>query len=263
MRSWAEVVKTSAHRPLAPLLTLGFLMSACGRSEGQGDLDRVNQATQVPQDVIEIIRAIDAGDIPKLTDLLDRGATPTPDGSPLSPIHAAITHFEDGQLVCDSTALKLLLDHKADPNFVDQESGFSALENALALGDMRCASLLKEAGASIERHGNSGQSILQFAVKGAVHTGDIGILNLVLSWGVAPNVRSSRRGFTALHEAAWPSPGRAGAAEPIVAHLLRSGTDPCIADSDGNTALEIAKSLGGSAAVQKLLADAMRECARR
>lgn len=93
----------------------------------------MNQASTVPQGVIDIIHAIDAGDLSKLESLLEGGAAPTPKGSPLSPIHAAVTHFHEGQLVCDSRALKLLLEHGADPNFVDQHSGFSALEDVLAM----------------------------------------------------------------------------------------------------------------------------------
>lgn len=243
---------------LMTLLTLGSLLSGCGRAEDARNRGGMNQADKVPQDVIEIIRAIDAGDIARLKNLLEGGAVPTPDGSPLSPIRAAITHFRDGQLVCDSAALKLLLDHGADPNFVDQYSGFSALENALSMGDITCASLLKEAGADVNKRGLSGQSILQFAVKGVMRAGDTGILKLVLSWGVDPNVLSSGRAWTALHQAVASNPGQDST--PVVAELLRSGVDPCIADGTGQTALDMAVNLEQSDSVRRLLTDAMRAC---
>jgi ankyrin repeat protein len=129
------------------------------------------------------------------------------------------------------------------------------------MGDVECARLLKEAGADVNQHGQSGQSILQFAVKGALRTGNTNILKLVLSWGVDPNVLSGGRGFTALHEAAWAMPGQD--VVPVVEELLRSGADPCIANSSGDTALDLATYLTRSAALQRLLTEAMRKCPRK
>lgn len=239
---------------LTRALAFAVLLTGCD-SPGQPTL-----LTPAPRDVVAIVRAIDAGDVTSLRDLLERGATPTPPGSPLSPLHAAITHFRDGKLVCDYEALKLLLDHHADPNFVDRDSGFSALEDALYMGDIPCASLLKERGASVDRHGHSGQSILQFAVKGAVRTDSVEILRLVLSWGVDPNVLSSTESFTALHIAAWTNPGQAAEAEAVIAELLRAGTDPCIVNGRGQRALDIATNLRRAAPIQKLLAEATQAC---
>ncbi len=261
VRSRPETVNAGIYPlALAAALILGLLVSGGRENDGMWNLSNMSQANGVPRGVIEIIRAIDAGDLSKLKDLLEGGANPTPKGSPLSPLRAAITHFENGQLVCDDAALKLLLNHKADPNFVDQYSGFSALENALSMGDIRCATLLREAGASINQRGHSGQSTLQFAVKGALRTGDIGILKLVLSWGVDPNVLGGGD-YTALHQAAWPTPGQD--ATPVVAELLRSGVDPCIVNKRGQRALDLAMNLESSASVQKLLADATRECPKK
>jgi ankyrin repeat protein len=156
--------------------------------------------------------------------------------------------------------MRLLLDHGANPNFIDQDSGFSPLEDALAMGDMTCAGQLKVAGASVNKRGASGQSILQFAVKGAFRTGDTSIIKLVLSWGVDPNVLSSGRAVTALHEAIWGNPGQD--AEPVVVELLRSGVNPCIADGTGQTALDVAKNLKMPDTIQRLLAGAMSACPR-
>lgn len=249
LNALAGPVSTRAH-PFPALLALGLFLLGCGRG-----------VSTVPQGVIDIIHAIDAGDISKLNSLLEGGVTPTPKGSPLSPIHAAATHFSEGELVCDSRALQLLLEHGADPDFVDRYSGFSPLEDVLAMGDVECARLVKEAGADVNQHGQSGQSILQFAVKGALRTGNTNILKLVLSWGVDPNVLSDGRAVTALHEAVWATPGQD--LTPVVDELLRSGTDPCIADRTGSTPLDLATNLKRSTAVQRLLSEAMRKCPRK
>jgi ankyrin repeat protein len=215
----------------------------------------------VPQDVIAIIKAIDAGDEGRLQTLLENGAVPTPAGSPLSPIHAAITHFADGKLFCDTKAMRLLLDHGANPNFIDQDSGFAPLEEALSMGEMECITLLKAAGASINTHGKSGQSLMQFAVKGVVRSQDITLLQLVKSWGVSPNVvMGDGRAFTALHEAAWINTPQM--ADIVVHELLRLGADPCISDR-GQTPLDVAENLKGSPVVQAMLRSAMKECPGR
>jgi ankyrin repeat protein len=214
----------------ALLASLGtaLVVAGCGVS--------LSPTPNVPPDVIRLIDAIDKGNTGTLKALLDGGADPTPSGSPLSTLHAAITHFDNGGLVCDAGALRLLLAHRADPDFVDRDSGFAPLEEALAMGDIDCVSLLKEAGAGVEKHGLSGQSILQFAVKGAVRNGDVSILKLVLSWGVDVNVLSDGRRWTALFEAA-ATPG----AEYVVKELLRLGANPCVRDSEGSTALDLAQ----------------------
>jgi len=232
------------------IVTASVLSSGCAKSS----------RPQVPPSVIEIIRAIDAGDDNLLRTALENGAKPTPDGSPLSPIHAAITHFANGKLLCDTKAMKLLLEHGANPNFVDQDSGFAPLEEALSMGDLKCITLLKAAGASTDTHGTSGQSLLQFAVKGVERSGDITLLRLVTSWGVSPNVgagRSDGRSFTALHEAAWMT--SSSVQDSVVVELLRLGTDPCIRDR-GQTAFDIAENLKRSAVAQAALKSAMTAC---
>jgi hypothetical protein len=219
--------------------------------------------SDVPQDVVQIIIAIDNSDVAGLRTLLENGAIPTPDGSPISPIRAATTHFENGKLVCDSEAMKLLLDHGANPNFIDQYSGFAPLEEALAMGDRECIMLLRNAGASIDTHGASGQSLLQFAVKGVERTGDITLLGLVVSWGVSPNVGvddADGSSFTALHEAAWMITPKLQ--DAVVAELLGLGTDPCIRNR-GQTALDVAENLKRSPNSQALLRAAMKSCPPR
>jgi hypothetical protein len=217
-------------------------------------------APAVPNDVVEIINAIDDGELARLQLLLDKGAAPTPIGSPLSPIHAAITHFANGKLVCDANAIQLLLAHGANPNFIDQYSGFAPLEEALSMGETECIMLLKNAGASINVHGTSGQSLLQFAVKGVERSGDISLLQLVTSWGVSPNVGvgADGRSFTALHEAAWIN-NNPHIQDLVVAELLRLGTDPCIRHR-GQTALDIAVNLERSPVAQAKLKAAMGAC---
>ena len=146
------------------------------------------------------------------------------------------------------------------------------------MGEIKCAKLLKNAGADLDVHGKSGQSMLVFAVKGVVRTGDIEVLNLALSWGLNPNVLDANgSAYSPLHEAAWQMPGHD--ARPIIVELLRSGADPCIVNKHGATAWDIAHMVTGSlatipgqtkakitsglersAAVEKLLADAMTAC---
>lgn len=247
--------------PRAPLISavlmLGIALVGCDEIAAA-----VSPATRVPQDVISIIHAIDAGDRSELRHLLEAGAMPTPEGSPLSPLRAAITHFRDGALVCDPTALKLMLDHGADPNFVDAYSGFAPLESALSIGDIECAGLLKAAGADVNRHGTSGQTMLDFAVKGVLRTGDTGVVKLVFSWGVNPNVRGAHKyAGTGLHEAVGSNWGAVDEG-PLIAELLRSGTDPCFVDAGGSTALDLAIERKRPA-IESMLAEAMRTCPKR
>ena len=105
----------SARIRLVPLLlTLAFILPGCEKVASA-----ISPATPVPQDVIDIIHAVDAGDHSELQSLLEAGAMPTPEGWPLSPIHRAIISFKSGQLSVDSEALELLLAHGADPSFVE------------------------------------------------------------------------------------------------------------------------------------------------
>ena len=228
------------------LLVAALVFSGCGNS--------VSQANKLPPDVAKIIDAIDKGDTSRLKSLLEAGAEPTPRNSPLSPLHAAITHFHDGQLMCNSVALKLLLENGADPNFVDQDSGFAPLEDGLQMGDIECAKALKHAGARIDSPDPKKPSILDSAVMGAVRTNDTRVLELALSWGIDPNKQSRGRSGTPLHEAVfWKK-------DQVVDELLRNGVDPCIADASGQTPLDMAINLKRSKSIQRLLTDAMRAC---
>jgi len=234
---------------------LCLLLLGCGAAESDPGPEGI---TAAPAGIVQIISAIDGGDTEALSRLLDGGAKPTPPGSRLSALHAAIMHFRRNELGCDSVALKLLLSHGADPNFVDDWSGFAPMEDALAMGDMGCATLLKNAGAKMTTHGKSGQSMLQFAVKGAVRARNPDIIRQVVAWGVDPNVLSKDVGFTALHEAVWQTPGQP--VEPVIVALLRAGTDPCIVNGRGQTALQIAVNIKREEAIQKLLRDRMKSC---
>lgn len=228
------------------VLSVALILAGCGSS--------VSQDSKLPADVAQIIDAIDKGDNSGLKRLLEHGANPTPKNSPLSPLHAAITHFQDGQLICDSVALKLLLANGADPNFVDQDSGSAPLEDALEMGNIDCASALKDAGARIDSLDPKKPSILDSAVMGAVRTDDTGVLKLALSWGIDPNIQGKGRRGTALHEAVfWKK-------DQVIAELLRNGVDPCIADSSGETPLDMAINLKRSESIRRLLTDAMRSC---
>jgi hypothetical protein len=234
---------------------LVLVLVGCGSTDNGVGLEASSTA---PDDIVQIINAIDGGDTEALGRLLDAGAKPTPPGSRLSAIHAAITHFKRNKLGCDSIALNLLLTHGADPNFVDDWSGFAPMEDALAIGDMNCATMLKDAGAKVTTRGKSGQSLLQFAVKGAVRTGNPQIIDQVVAWGVDPNILSAERGFTALHEAVWQTPGQP--VDPVIAELLHVGTNPCATNSSGQTAFEVAVDIKRSESMQRLLRNAMKSC---
>lgn len=221
---------TNRNFRLACSALAASLLCGCGGPEDRAALDGV----------IEIIHAIDAGDHRQLEALLERSVKPTPIGSPLSPLRAAITHFEGGRLYCDQQALELLLRHGANPNFLDPQSGFTALESATSMGEVGCMRALKAAGANPLERGKSGQSILGFAVKGAARAKSNDPLILVLSWGIDPNTRSAG-GSTAFHEAVWNT--AYGDSSQIIGELLARGADPCIADDRGQTPYDMAKNL--------------------
>jgi ankyrin repeat protein len=212
------------------------VLLACSVADGSFvNLSTPKVFERAPDDVVSLVNAIDRNDMRELETLLESGARATPPGSPLSPIHAAITHFSNGRLFCNMAALDLLLKHGADPNFIDNYTGFAPLEEALAMGDLDCARSLRKAGSDPNIRGRSGQSILQFAVKGAVRTNDTALLGMVLDWGVDRNVLSYPVRWTALHvAAAIPN------AEFVVADLLARGVDPCIKDQYGITARDVA-----------------------
>jgi ankyrin repeat protein len=234
MRQTGQIVRSGMAMPVCAMI---HLLAACGQSGGIS-MGASTASDKVPQEVVRIIDAIDNGDMQSLKSMLDSGVNPTPPSSPLSPIHAAITHFDKGQLLCNQDALKLLLEHGADPNFIDHDSGFSPLEDALQMGEMVCVELLRNAGARIDKQGLSGDPILEFAVRGAIRTNDMGILRHVLSWNVDVNERSGVRKQTVLFTAA-ATPG----GEFAFKELLKHGADPCIQDSSGMLPSERAQSL--------------------
>ncbi|HEX7238248.1 MAG TPA: ankyrin repeat domain-containing protein [Gammaproteobacteria bacterium] len=209
-----------------------------------------------------LIHAIDDGDLAELRALLESGIEPTPSDALLSPLHAAITHFADGQLDCHAAAVELLLSHGADANFLDPYSEFLPMEEALAMGSVRCAELLRDAGASVAAIGPRGQTMLDYAVQGAMRKRDETILKLVLSWGVDPNVRgplgNGERRWTALFETTSRANGGVGAAAADV--LLKAGTDPCYRDENGDSALDQASRFSQDTELIELLRRAMTTC---
>jgi hypothetical protein len=246
------------------LLALGAVACGSSGSEEQTRADGTPRSGNGPQleGIVAVINSIDSGDRAELKGLLESGIQPTPPGAPLSTLHAAITHFGDGRFECDAGAVELLLVHGADANFLDPGSNFLPLEEALAMGSVRCAELLRDAGARIDQMGPRGQSMLDYAVKGAMKNQDATILRLALSWGIDPNVLgapgSSGQRWTALFETTSPANGRGGVR--VAQELLRAGTNPCYRDEDGVSALDEALRYGGGSDLVDLLRGEMRKC---
>lgn len=200
-----------------------------------------------------LLDAVGRRDIARVRALLESGADPDANGVARSPLVTAITDLDakDKRLVCNIEMVRLLLDNGADPNRRDPSVDTKPLNKALELGELECAALLRERGASVDGVDPSGRTLLHSAVEGAVLRDDMTIIDVPLSWGVDPNVRSTM-GSTALTTAVWLNSADA------VRVLLERGADPCIPDSRGEDRipLNIALNLKRSADLVKLLEQA-------
>src|SRR5262249_53286944 len=138
-----------------PATTLASAQLAIAREHGfaswralKAEIDR----RRAPQ-LAEFFRACAAGDADVLRGLLknDRGLARerTPDGS--TGLHLAVRHPD---------AVRLLIEHGADPNARDAGDNATPLHFAAANGILECARLLLDAGADV--HG-----------AGDVHKGDV------------------------------------------------------------------------------------------
>ena len=140
------------------------------------------------------------------------------------------------RLECRTAIVALLLQHGADPNRSDPMTRQLPLHLSLSLGNLACAEQLRAAGADVNAQQEGRESTLAAATKGAILTGDNGLIRSVLSWGIPIETRSrGPRASTALHTAVWYA--KIG---PIRA-LLELGSDHCARNSAGLTALDLAK----------------------
>jgi ankyrin repeat protein len=200
-----------------------------------------------------LLDAVGSRDIARVRALLEGGADPDAKGVARSPLVTAITELDakNRRLVCNVEMVRLLLDHGADPNRRDPSVDTRPLNKALELGELGCAALLRDRGASIDGLDPGGRTLLDSAVAGAVLRKDMSIIDVPLHWGVDPNVRSTI-GSTALTTAVWLNSADA------VRILLARGVDPCIPDSrsEDRIPLNIARNLKSSAEVVELLEQA-------
>lgn len=152
--------------------------------------------------------------------LLAAGAKPDDPAAARSPLVQAITSFDGKKLYCHDGIVRLLLAHGADPNRPDPKIGIKPLQQALAIGDVGCAIILRQAGASL-KDSNSYYTVMIAATDGAILTHNFAIVDLVLSWGVDANLTYST-GWTALHEAAASNRGT----ERLIRYLIDRGVNP-------------------------------------
>jgi hypothetical protein len=174
-----------------------------------------------------------------------------------TPLVAAVGQWLGGQskLECNQPLVVMLLRHGADPNGIDRRMGTTPLHFALSLGEIECAQLLRTAGAAVESPIAGKKTVLAEAVNGAALTNNMAPIDLVLSWGVDPNVPSSQwRHRTALFEASYVGDVK------VVRYLLAKGADACYRDVDGKTALSnISKFRDREGEVRRLLTEAMKD----
>ncbi|HVY24808.1 MAG TPA: hypothetical protein VG962_15790 [Steroidobacteraceae bacterium] len=185
----------------------------------------------------QLIKAINENNVPLVRQLLESGVDPNVPWFNRYPLVSAIMHIENGRFVCAMDMVRLLLEFHADPNKPDLAANSFPLWDALGIGDMNCAALLREHKAQLEYQKNDRYQILVFATKGAVVTGNMKLFDLVLSWNIDPNTRDPKTGFYALSEAVWTNN------VTVAKALVDRGVNPCLRDIEGRTPLYIAKLL--------------------
>jgi ankyrin repeat protein len=205
-------------------------------SSGHSVASKQHPNTVDERGISPLLDAVNANDVARVKELLDSGAQPDLPGVARSLLVSAIHRIQDGRFVCATDIIRLLLDHGADPNKPDPRIGSYPLQDALEVGDMACAQLLREKGAKLEPNGGDSYKLMVSAVKGVVLTGNVKLVDLVIGWGVDPNASDPKTGFYSLSQAVWNDNLKVAQA------LIDRGVNPCLRESDGRTPLDIAKS---------------------
>jgi ankyrin repeat protein len=226
--------------------------------------------------VAEFFRACINGDVAALRQLLrtDPALVRDRDSSGAAGLHRAIAHPE---------AVRILLEHGADPNVRDVGDNASPLHVAAANGELDSVRLLLDAGADPQGEGDAHNGDV---IGWASREGNDAVIDLLLARGARHHIfsaiatrnvelverlvdedpdsllrRRSRfeNGYTPLHDAiAPPDPGR----RPdyvILQRLIELGADLDARDDRGRTPLDVAMLHGDREAIRILKAAGAQE----
>lgn len=147
---------------------------------------------------------------------------------------------------CPIDALRALLRAGGDPNTVNMYTGDTPLMVALEHGAERCADVLLSAGAKIDVRNLAGGTPLHSAAKGSSST----MVARILGLGVGID-SAMTQGTTPLMLAAARRP-EGGENEKVIAALLEHRADPCLKNTSGLTAADLALKFGFDGRAQRL-----------
>ncbi|MDX2451416.1 ankyrin repeat domain-containing protein [Desulfosarcina sp.] len=183
---------------------------------------------------------------PDAVDATDSAKTPetVKASNPLTPKDEALIQSVWNE---DLAKVELLVKKGANVNSAEPKKKRTVLMVAAANGQFDIVEFLYGKGADINARDSDSQTALMYASRNRFNaTPDNAIAKFLLSNGAEVNVRSKKKGFTALMLAA-----SAGNVE-LVQQLLEKGADPAIKDNFGVSAAAMAKKRGKTAVVSIL-----------